>query len=74
MGNHRLYPAADAFQPPLLRRCGFQARLTPSVRPQKVLFGPALWSLWSHIWDGGTEDKTGVHCALRRGGAGDGHE
>ena len=28
-----LLPDADAFQPLLVPRCGFQARLTPSVRP-----------------------------------------
>src|SRR5258708_25569372 len=31
-GNRCLYPESDAFQPPRLRRSGFQARLTPSVR------------------------------------------
>jgi hypothetical protein len=34
MGNHRLYPAGDRCQPPLVPRCGFQRRLTPGVRVQ----------------------------------------
>jgi len=30
------WPAADAFQPPLVPRSGFQARLRPSVRLLKL--------------------------------------
>ena len=32
LGNHWLYPEADAFQPPLVPRVRFQARLRPGVR------------------------------------------
>jgi hypothetical protein len=34
VGNHRLYPEADAQQSALLRRSGHWARLTASVRCQ----------------------------------------
>src|SRR4029450_11813408 len=33
VGKHRLYPEADAQQPPLILRSGSCARLTASVRP-----------------------------------------
>src|SRR5262249_37125320 len=41
MGNHRLYPAADACQRPLRSR--FQARLTASVRLLQIRSVLSLW-------------------------------
>jgi len=36
-GNRCLYPEADAFQPTLVPRFGFQARLSASVRLLKCI-------------------------------------
>jgi hypothetical protein len=50
MGNHRLYPESDAFQPPRLRRSGFQARLTPSVDMIDIASGCAKRTYKSDFW------------------------
>ena len=52
MGNHRLYPEADALQRPLVPRSGHWARLTASVRPRNESPRGSCLCDWDSVCEG----------------------